>query len=289
MISWKVNKNTIQMDKHLMLLWPKYKQNTPTRRGRDDFANYDGFNNRFWNGIYILIFNIIFTILLRYVMLWGRIRLMVKMEFWVHNMVNYINLKTRLSSLDLPFSLVCVHTRVIFSHPLQYPVPLAVTSVAVSVMFLYQHYIWQVVWIHLLTLRFYFALFNRRFFKLSNDTKLIKIDTFESTTFTKCEFPFIFFIFYTVLFISQNKPGRKDVPFVVLGHICDMIKRNESDVGDVVLALSNPSYVTRYPMVMGFASKWSIFMFLKKRWCKKIEIEFFNKWLISLDRVTYWK
>ena len=37
----------------------------------------------------------------------------------------------------------------------------------------------------------------------------------------KCEFPFIFFIFYYTLFcsLSQNKPGRQDVPFVVLGHI----------------------------------------------------------------------
>ena len=54
--------------------------------------------------------------------------------------------------------------------------------------------------------------------------------------------------------------------------ICDMIKRNESDVGDVVfeilaktvfkflyfilfLALSNHNSVTRYPIVKRFASK----------------------------------
>ena len=57
------------------------------------------------------------------------------------------------------------------------------------------------------------------------------------------------------------------------GYICDMIKRNESDVGDVVfeilaktvfkflyfilfLALSiRRNSVTRYPIVTGFASK----------------------------------
>ena len=46
-------------------------------------------------------------------------------------------------------------------------------------------------------------------------------DTFENTSFTKRDFPFIFFIFYK-LFCSlpQNKHGRQDVPFVVLGHIC---------------------------------------------------------------------
>ena len=38
--------------------------------------------------------------------------------------------------------------------------------------------------------------------------------------FYKVEFPFIFFIFYTLFCsLSQNKPGRQDVPFVVLGHI----------------------------------------------------------------------
>ena len=35
-----------------------------------------------------------------------------------------------------------------------------------------------------------------------------------------CEFPFNFFIFYTLFCsLSQNKPGRQDVPFVALGHI----------------------------------------------------------------------
>ena len=39
-------------------------------------------------------------------------------------------------------------------------------------------------------------------------------------SFTKCKFPFIFFIFYTLFgSLSQNKPGRQDAPFVVLGHI----------------------------------------------------------------------
>ena len=45
-------------------------------------------------------------------------------------------------------------------------------------------------------------------------------DTSESTTFTKRVFPFIFFIFYTIFCsFSQNKLGRQDVPFVVMGHI----------------------------------------------------------------------
>ena len=45
-------------------------------------------------------------------------------------------------------------------------------------------------------------------------------DTFENTSFTKCEFIFILFIFYALFCsLSQNKPGRQEVPFVVLGHI----------------------------------------------------------------------
>ena len=40
-----------------------------------------------------------------------------------------------------------------------------------------------------------------------------------------CEFPFIFFVFYTLFCsLSQNKPGRQDVPFVVLGHKCKLIR-----------------------------------------------------------------
>ena len=59
------------------------------------------------------------------------------------------------------------------------------------------------------------------FNKLYNDTKIRKnwSDTFERTTFTKSVFPFIFFIFYPLFCsLSQNEPGRQDVPFVVLGH-----------------------------------------------------------------------
>ena len=69
-----------------------------------------------------------------------------------------------------------------------------------------------------------FALSNIRFNKLSNDFHKYWSDTFENTSFTKCEFPFIFFIFYTLFcLLSQNKPGRQDVPFVVLGHIYPII------------------------------------------------------------------
>ena len=70
-----------------------------------------------------------------------------------------------------------------------------------------------------------FELSNRGFNTLSDDTMLVNIgsDTFENTSFTKWEFPFIFLIF-CILFcsLSQNKPGRQDVPFVALGHICSI-------------------------------------------------------------------
>ena len=43
----------------------------------------------------------------------------------------------------------------------------------------------------------------------------------DTCEFTKCVFPFIFFIFYTLFcLLSQNKLGWQDVPFVALGHIC---------------------------------------------------------------------
>ena len=44
--------------------------------------------------------------------------------------------------------------------------------------------------------------------------------------------------------------------------------------------------VTRYPIEMGVCIKMKQFEVMRK-WCKKIEIEIFDKWLISLDRVTY--
>ena len=48
---------------------------------------------------------------------------------------------------------------------------------------------------------------------------------FENTSFTMCEFPFIFFILFCTLFcsLSQIKPGRQDVPFAVLGPIIFII------------------------------------------------------------------
>ena len=56
-------------------------------------------------------------------------------------------------------------------------------------------------------------------------------DTFENTSFTTCEFPFIFFIFYTLFgSLLQNKPGRQDVAFVVLGHIYFVSPREDCDV-----------------------------------------------------------
>ena len=48
---------------------------------------------------------------------------------------------------------------------------------------------------------------------------------------------FLLFSLYlsTQLFrsISQNKPGRHKVPFVVMCHICDVIKQNQSEVGNI--------------------------------------------------------
>ena len=55
-----------------------------------------------------------------------------------------------------------------------------------------------------------FTLYNRRFLNQS----------FQWYQKVLQEFPFIFFKFYTLFCsLSQNKPGRQDVPFVVLGHI----------------------------------------------------------------------
>ena len=37
--------------------------------------------------------------------------------------------------------------------------------------------------------------------------------------------------------ISQNKPGQHQVHFVVMRHICDMIKGNESNVANIEFEL----------------------------------------------------
>ena len=67
-----------------------------------------------------------------------------------------------------------------------------------------------------------FALSNRRFDKLSSDSKFVKIEAIllkvrlESVYFLL----YSLFIFYTLFCsLSQNELGRKDEPFVVLGHI----------------------------------------------------------------------
>ena len=65
---------------------------------------------------------------------------------------------------------------------------------------------------------------NRRFNKLSNDTKFIKIEVIllkvqllQSVNFLLSSL----YTFYTLFCsLSQNELGRQDVPFVVLGHIC---------------------------------------------------------------------
>ena len=67
-----------------------------------------------------------------------------------------------------------------------------------------------------------FAVSNRGFNKLSNDTQFLKNEAIllEIQQFTKSIFPFIYFIFCTLFCsLSQNKHGRQDVPFVVLGHL----------------------------------------------------------------------
>ena len=66
------------------------------------------------------------------------------------------------------------------------------------------------------------ALSNRRFNKLSNDTKFVKIEVIllKIQVLQSVNFLLFSLIFYTLFCsLSQNKPGRQDVPFVVLGHI----------------------------------------------------------------------
>ena len=66
-----------------------------------------------------------------------------------------------------------------------------------------------------------FALSNR-FNKLSSDTKFVKIEVIllKIQVLQIVNFLLFIFIFYTLICsLSQNKPGRQDVPFVVLGHI----------------------------------------------------------------------
>ena len=60
-------------------------------------------------------------------------------------------------------------------------------------------------------------------------------------------------------------------------YICDMIMRNESDVGKVVFEILAKTVFKFLCFVL----------FLAYQILKKIEIEFFDKWLISLDHVIY--
>ena len=67
-----------------------------------------------------------------------------------------------------------------------------------------------------------FAICNRGFNKLSNDTQFLKIEVIllEIQILQSLYFP-LFYWFICTLFcsLSQNEPGLHDVPFVVLGHI----------------------------------------------------------------------
>ena len=84
-------------------------------------------------------------------------------------------------------------------------------------------------------------------------------------------------------------------------YTCDMIQRNESDVGHIVfeilaktvfkflcsilfLALSNLSQLCNQ---ISNCNRVCIKIKVLRKWYKKIEIKIFDKRLISLDRVTY--
>ena len=80
-----------------------------------------------------------------------------------------------------------------------------------------------------------FALSYRRFNKLSSDTKFIKIEVillkiqvFQSVNFL------LFPLYFTHCSLSQNKPGRQDVPFVELGHICLKLMKNIEICKDIL-------------------------------------------------------
>ena len=67
-----------------------------------------------------------------------------------------------------------------------------------------------------------FALYNRRFNKLSNDTKFVKIEVILLKVQALQSVHFLLFsLYFTHCFVHylRHKPGRQDVPFVVLGHI----------------------------------------------------------------------
>ena len=61
---------------------------------------------------------------------------------------------------------------------------------------------------------------NMRFNKLSDDTKFVKIEVILLKIQVLQSVNFLLFSLFYTLFgsLSQNKPGRQDVPFVVLGH-----------------------------------------------------------------------
>ena len=83
-----------------------------------------------------------------------------------------------------------------------------------------------------------------------------------------------------------------------------MIKRSESDVGDVVfeilaktvfkflcfilfLALPNPTKLCNQISNCNRVCIKMKHLEIIRKWCKKIEIEIFDRLLISLDHVTY--
>ena len=77
-----------------------------------------------------------------------------------------------------------------------------------------------------------FVLSNRRFNKHSNDTKFIKIgrDSFENTSFTKCEFPFILFVFYTLfLFAHYLRINLADIMSLLLSWVTFYISKVQTD------------------------------------------------------------
>ena len=78
------------------------------------------------------------------------------------------------------------------------------------------------------------ALSNRKFNKLSNDTKFVKIEVIllevqllQSVYFLLFS---LYFPHYFVQSLSQNELGRQDVPFVVLGHIYNNNNNNNGNL-----------------------------------------------------------
>ena len=104
--------------------------------------------------------------------------------------------------------------------------------------------------------------------------EFISMDDFLARNIFWLYFTFGPICLYIKLFIA-------DISLLVLGHIytvCDTIKRNESDVGDIVFEILAKTVFKFFCFTL----------FLASTNCSTSDsFLFFNKCLISLDRVTY--